>query len=177
MQSGLVRKTAAALLSIATAASCASDESSDSDNMAGGAPSGVGGSTGGAGGTSNASGAPSTGGGGMAAAGSSGSGGATTVGDDGPLSFASDVWPILKANCGNVSCHGDGSFLPQHAHSDVNVAYEEAEPVADLIAGRVSGQLMPIMPQFCGPAPGLGECLSVAEVQLIQAWVAAGAPF
>jgi len=95
---------------------------------------------------------------------------------DGPPSFASDIWPILTANCSSIACHGDGSFLPQHAHSDVTVAYEEAEPVADLIAGRVSGQLMPIMPQFCGPAPGLGECLSIAEVQLIQAWAAADAP-
>jgi hypothetical protein len=99
------------------------------------------------------------------------------TGSDAPPGFASDVWPILTANCGNVSCHGDGSFLPQHAHSDVEVAYEEAKLVADTIAGRVSGQLMPIMPQFCGPAPGLGECLSLAEVQLIQAWAEAGAPY
>lgn len=167
MQPALVRNTAAALLAIAVAWSCASDES-NGDEMAAGGSSGVGGSSA-AGGNSNA-------GTGMTAAGSNGMSAAGTA-NDMPPTFAVDVWPILTANCGTVSCHGDNSFLPQHAHSDVNVAYEVAQSRGDLIAGRVSGQLTPIMPQFCGPAPGIGDCLSIPEVQLIQAWAAADAPF
>jgi hypothetical protein len=93
------------------------------------------------------------------------------------VSFADDVWPVLRANCAGAGCHGEGSFLPEHANSDVDVAFEEASPVADLIAGRVSGQLTPIMPQGCGPAPGFGMCLSLDEVALIRAWVEQGAPF
>ncbi|HTV23266.1 MAG TPA: hypothetical protein VMG12_31475 [Polyangiaceae bacterium] len=93
------------------------------------------------------------------------------------VSFQEDVWPVLVAHCAGVGCHGAGSFLPEHANADVNVAFEEAAPVADRIAGRVSGQLMPIMPQNCGPAPGFGMCLSLDEVALIRAWVEQGAPF
>jgi hypothetical protein len=166
--------TTIALAIVVTVSSCSSTEDSEPDEDMGGSggagPSGSGGS--GNGGSGNAAGA-----GGNALAAGGGSGGMAGAGSEIPPSFASDVWPILTANCGNVSCHGDGSFLPQHAHSDVAVAYDEAQPVADLMAGRVSGQIMPIMPQFCGPAPGLGECLSVDEVQLIQAWAEAGAPY
>jgi hypothetical protein len=93
------------------------------------------------------------------------------------VGFEDDVWPVLVAHCAGVGCHGAGSFLPEHANADVNVAFEEAAPVADRIAGRVSGQLMPIMPQNCGPAPGFGMCLSLDEVALIRAWVEQGAPF
>jgi hypothetical protein len=79
--------------------------------------------------------------------------------------------------CGTSSCHGDDSFFPQHAHSDVEFAYDEAQPISATIVGRVSGELMPIMPLFCGQAPGSGECLSLAEVDLIRAWSQAGAPY
>lgn len=93
------------------------------------------------------------------------------------VSFETDVWPVLRAHCDGAGCHGDGSFLPEHANPDVDVAFEEAQPVADLIAGRVAGALTPIMPQGCGPAPGFGTCLSLDEVALIRAWVDQGAPF
>ena len=157
MQPRWFETTAAVLAMAAAMSSCSSD---DDGGMMGG------------GGTS-----PSGGGGSSGAAASGGTSGGGATGSADPPGFADDIWPILRANCANVSCHGDGSFLPQHAHSDVMVAYEEAQPVADLMAGRVSGQIMPIMPQFCGPAPGLGDCLSPAEVQLIQAWAMADAPY
>jgi len=99
------------------------------------------------------------------------------AGDDGQVGFADDVYPILIANCAGISCHGDESFLPQHANSDVNVAFEEASAVAELIAGRVAGELTPIMPQFCGPGPGQGDCLSFEQVTLIRTWVDQGARF
>ena len=98
-------------------------------------------------------------------------------GNDAPPRFASDIWPILTMNCGTSSCHGNDSFFPQHAQSDVELAYEEAQPRAELIVGRISGEVMPIMPMFCGQGPGSGQCLSVAEVDRIRAWAEAAAPY
>jgi hypothetical protein len=167
-----------AMFAVMSGCSSSAADETDSDGAGGDGSSnaGTGGEVAAAGASGSGAGAMGGSGGVTGAAG--GAGGATAgAGNDAPPGFASDVWPILVADCSSASCHGDGSFLPQHAHSDVEIAYEEAKVVADTIAGRVSGQLMPIMPQFCGPAPGLGECLSVAEVQLIQAWAEAGAPY
>jgi hypothetical protein len=141
---------------------------------AGAATTGNAGSTAGNAGAAGTAGAAAAGAGG--AAGSLGTAGSMGMAVNGPVSFASDVWPILRANCSSVACHGEGSFLPKHAQADVDLAYAEAKPVADRIAGRVSGELTPIMPQFCGPAPGLGTCLSLEEVAIIQAWNDQGAP-
>ena len=104
-------------------------------------------------------------------------GGVSDAGNNAPPRFASDIWPILTVKCGTSACHGNDSFYPQHAHSDVELAYGQAQPRADLIVGRVSGEVMPIMPLFCGQAPGSGQCLSLAEVDLIRAWAEAGAPY
>lgn len=149
-------------VAIAVLGGCSSDDTGD-------LPAGMGGSV-----------TDGNGGGGteMAVGGSGGVVGAMGgAGSAAPPGFAADVWPILTMKCGTSSCHGDESFFPQHAHSVVDVAYEQAQPIADVIAGRVSGELMPIMPLFCGQGPGSGECLSLAEVDLIRAWVQAGAPF
>jgi hypothetical protein len=94
---------------------------------------------------------------------------------DTQVSFAADIWPILTENCSGPSCHGEESFLPQHANPDVDMAYAEAFPVADLIAGRVAGDLTPIMPQFCTPGPGAGTCLTFAQIDLIRTWFEQGA--
>jgi hypothetical protein len=155
--------------------SCSNDDGSDGNNVAAGS----------AGGSAMAS---ASGSGGMASGGSAGTGmGAASMNAGGmnasgmneptELSFETDVWPVLRASCDGAGCHGAGSFLPEHANPDVEVAFDEAAPVADRIAGRVSGQLTPIMPQGCGPAPGFGMCLSLEEVALIRAWVEQGAPF
>jgi hypothetical protein len=103
--------------------------------------------------------------------------GDNAAGNDGPPRFSTDIWPILTVNCGTSSCHGNDSFFPQHAQSDVELAYEEAQPRAELLVERVSGEVMPIMPMFCGSGPGSGQCLSVAQVDLIRAWAEAGAPY
>jgi hypothetical protein len=114
---------------------------------------------------------------GMAAGGAAGDMPASGMGELAMVSFESDVWPVLRENCAGAGCHGEGSFLVEHANSDVDVAFDEAAPFAEAIAGRVSVELTPIMPQGCGPAPGFGMCLSLDEVALIRAWVEQGAPF
>lgn len=168
---------------------CSGDDEADpggGESLAGsaGAPAG----SSGAGGMASAG--SSTGGGSTASAGTAGTGtggaaagmpsdemAADATDELAMVSFETDVWPVLREKCAGAGCHGDGSFLPEHANADVNVAFEEAAPVADRIIGRVSGQLTPIMPQGCGPAPGFGMCLSLDEVALIRAWVEQGAPF
>jgi len=149
---------AARWMAIALLSGCSSDETS---------PTPI--DTSGNGGTSNA------GGDGNAVGGSSSD--MVGTGGDAPPSFATDIWPTLTMKCGTSSCHGNDSFFPQHAHSDIEFAYEQAQPIADSIAGRVSGELMPIMPLFCGQGPGSGDCLSLAEVDLISTWAQAGAPY
>lgn len=149
--------------------SCSSDMDPEDGSMGGGGNS----MTGNAGSSSMAGSGGSSGAGGSMPGGAAGAG--TVV--PGPVSFQSDVYPVLVAHCSGAGCHGAGSFLPEHANPDVNLAYAEAKPVADRIAGRVSGELTPIMPQGCGPAPGFGMCLSREEVALIRAWFDQGAPF
>lgn len=152
-------------LALAALSCSGTDDTGDSGDGTGGSSISGGGAAGSAG--SSAAGASGSG---MA-----GSSGATGMND--PVGFQDDVWPLLLAHCAGVGCHGAGSFLPEHANADVMVAYAEAEPVADRIAGRVSGALTPIMPQNCGPAPGYGTCLSIDEVALIRAWFEQGAAF
>jgi hypothetical protein len=152
--------------------SCSSDSDIDI-NPNPGAGSGGGTMTGNAGSSAMASAGSS----GSSTGGSSSTGGGSSTGVVGPVSFQTNVWPVLVAHCSGAGCHGEGSFLPEHANPDVNLAYAEAKPVAERIAGRVSGELTPIMPQGCGPAPGFGMCLSLEEVALIRAWFDQGAPF
>lgn len=109
----------------------------------------------------------------------------------GPVSFASDVYPILLARCSGSACHGVamGPFRPGHAAASVDDAYAAtqatglgARPVFERILARSSSedpaQLMP--PPYATPpceggvgAPG---CLTGDELALIDAWVAQGAP-
>ena len=105
------------------------------------------------------------------------------------VSFATDVYPLLRMKCGLSGCH-DGStapFLPAHGASDEMVAYEATQdismtdgmtPVYERILLRVTGTTdFGFMPPDCGSGPiGADGCLSQAEVDLIQEWVDQGAP-
>jgi len=149
-----------------------SDDSSDGDDTTGGTSSG--GSAGTNAGTANA---------GTSNAGNGGTGGGDAV------SFATDVYPLLRMRCGLSGCH-DGSsapVLPAHGAADEAVAYEATQdismidnmtPVYRRILLRASGATdFGFMPPDCGEGPiGAEGCLSQAEVDLIQAWVEQGAP-
>jgi len=150
-----------------------SDDSSDGDDTTGGT------SSGGTAGTANAG----TSNAGTSNAGTGGTGGGATV------SFATDVYPLLRMKCGLSGCH-DGSsapFLPAHGASDEAEAYEATQdismidsmtPVYERILLRVSGATdFGFMPPDCGEGPiGADGCLSQAEVDLIREWVEQGAP-
>jgi hypothetical protein len=161
------------LAPLAIAAFCfgCSDDSSDGDDTTGGT------SSGGTAGTANA---------GTSNAGTGGGGGDA-------VSFATDVYPILRAKCGSSGCH-DGSsapILPGHGAADEMDAYaatqapstrDNVTPVYERILARASGTdqdgMMP--PNFANPpcngTIGVGGCLTQAELDIIEAWVDQGAP-
>jgi len=95
---------------------------------------------------------------------------------NGPISFRSDVAPILEKNC--VACHG-----PDRQMSQLNLSSRAAvlkggqkgpalfpgNAVASLLYRRVTGQDQPQMP--------LGGKLSPAEIATIEKWIDEGAPW
>ena len=121
-------------------------------------------------------------------------GGAAAAGGTGsaePVSFATDIHPILLARCSGSMCHSSpmGPFRPGHAAADIDAAYaatQEAglngQAVYERIVARASStnpaQIMP--PPFamppCEGVIGTPGCLTEDELGAIEAWVAQGAP-
>jgi hypothetical protein len=95
-------------------------------------------------------------------------GDAGPVSSNGPVTFAADVYPILRANC--VPCH-DTLTSGGHnvAAADVNEAYGFVEELKPILVGRVNGGNMP---PDCNGLPGDPGCISVAELDLIVRWAA-----
>src|SRR5262245_22598422 len=58
-----------------------------------------------------------------------GNGGSAGNRADEPVSFANDIWPILRSNCTGATCHSEGPYPPPHANADVNVAFAAAQPI------------------------------------------------
>jgi hypothetical protein len=108
-------------------------------------------------------------------------GGLDASADGGPIgvvSFEQDVHPIFVASCG--PCHvADNSGGHNVGGSDVAAAYDQAVDIGQRLVTRVDGGGMPPSyaepPNDCGAEggdqPGDPGCLTVAEVQLIQAWI------
>jgi cytochrome c553 len=96
----------------------------------------------------------------------------------GVVSFEQDVHPIFVASCG--PCHvanGEGSH--NVGGPDLAMAYDQAVGIGQRLVTRVDGGGMPPSyadpPNNCGDQggdqPGDPGCLTVAEVELIQAWI------
>ncbi|MEY2929975.1 MAG: hypothetical protein RL033_724 [Pseudomonadota bacterium] len=97
--------------------------------------------------------------------------GAGDAGDAGTaaraLSFATDIHPILRNYC--RPCHED-EFSGGHnlAADDPAEAYGFLFEVAPRLVGRINGGGMP---PACGDGvPGDTDCITVAELELIQSW-------
>ena len=121
-------------------------------------------------------------------------GGGAAAGGSGsiePVSFATDIHPLLLAKCAGSSCHGVpmGPFRPGHAAAELDSAYAatqqaglNGQPVYERILARASSsdpaQIMP--PPYATPpcegAVGTPGCLTRDELDLLEAWVAQGAP-
>jgi hypothetical protein len=92
------------------------------------------------------------------------------LGDDVP-SFAADVLPILRAECG--SCHGAG-FLPRFAATNADAAYTVAVDLSTEIVQRIE---QGTMPPACGRGePGDSGCVSEDDFETIQGWVEGDTP-
>jgi hypothetical protein len=102
-----------------------------------------------------------------------------------PISFDTDIHPILQANCGASGCHAQDQppFQPGHGAADVNLAFMATQqvyngtPVYERILARTSGNdSRGSMPPACGTGhPGSPGCLTVDQFALIEAWVEQGA--
>lgn len=113
--------------------------------------------------------------------------------DDGPepVTFAADIHPILQMKCSGAGsgCHAvdQAPIQPGHAAADVDAAYEATQevgttgaPIYERILARVTNEAAMMPPDYANPpcsgmigAPG---CLSEAELELIEAWIAQGTP-
>lgn len=88
------------------------------------------------------------------------------------VTFAKDVAPILQANC--QTCHRPGNVAPMSL-----LTYEDAQPLAALMADRVSKRIMPPWP--LDVTVGIQEfknsrALSEEDISTIVRWADAGAP-
>ena len=77
----------------------------------------------------------------------------------------------LVTNCGR--CHASGG-LPNFASANAALGYDEAFDERDEIVSEIRRGSMPA--DTCNGPPGSNGCVSVADFNLIQQWVAAGAP-
>lgn len=101
-----------------------------------------------------------------------------------PVSFATDIHPILVEKCNN--CHDSdlGAGFPGHGSADVDESYAaatqdglEGQKVYERILERTDPEdPSQIMPPDCGTGLDNGECLTTAQHTLIEQWVAQGAP-
>lgn len=109
----------------------------------------------------------------------------------GGVSFADDIQPIFTANCTFSNCHDavdpqlGQSLAPGRAYASiVNVRSVEApaldrvepgDPAASYLVHKIEGTQGSVG-GFGGRMPLGGGALPGAEIQLIRAWVEAGAP-
>src|SRR5262245_6627857 len=93
-----------------------------------------------------------------------------------PVSFRSDVAPILEKNC--VTCHGPAQQLSMLDLSSRAAALKGGQKGPAIIPGdaerslfyrRITGQDQPAMP--------LGGKLSPADIATLRKWIDAGAPW
>ena len=93
-----------------------------------------------------------------------------------PVSYSSDIQPILNANCAGSSCHvggmANGLSLSDYASlmnggnsGDVVIP---GDPDNSVIIGRLEGVIMPQMPLGGNP-------LSAGQIRLIRDWITQGA--
>jgi hypothetical protein len=89
-----------------------------------------------------------------------------------PVTFTSDIRSLLVDNCGR--CHASGG-LPAFASANASTAFNVAVSERNAIVREITAGDMPA--DTCnGGAPGTAGCVSTADLALIRAWIAAGAP-
>jgi hypothetical protein len=89
------------------------------------------------------------------------------------VSFETDIWPIFNGQC--APCHVSVNLGSQNIGADdKDAALDDAVRVqAKIVSDLESGR----MPTSClNGAPGTTGCVSVADLDLIKAWVEDGTP-
>ena len=95
---------------------------------------------------------------------------AAACGADAPPTFAEDVASILYQSC--ASCHRAEGVAPFELQS-----YDDAAPVADLLAAAVAERRMPPwLPAPSGPVFAGDRRLTEDEIETLVRWAEAGAP-
>lgn len=90
--------------------------------------------------------------------------------DAAAVTYSRDIAPILIANC--VECHRPGEVAPFSL-----LTYEDAAKRATFLGEVTRSRLMPPWKAEIGHGRFLGERrLSDAQIELLEAWAAAGAP-
>src|SRR5262249_40112703 len=91
-----------------------------------------------------------------------------------PISFKSDVAPILEKNC--LACHGPARQMSMLDLSNRAAALKGGQKGPAIIPGNASGS--PLYRRLTGqdkPAMPLGGKLSATEIATVQKWIDAGA--
>lgn len=97
----------------------------------------------------------------------------------GPVSFAADIHPIFAQRCG--PCHvANGSGGHNVGSPDLDEAYSDAVKEGQTLVIMINGGGMPpsyaAPPNDCNGLPGSPGCVTVAELTLIQTWLAQCTP-
>jgi hypothetical protein len=91
------------------------------------------------------------------------------------VSFSSDVWPILRANC--ASCHRPGK-LKGELDLTTFAALSKGGKHGAILKSRAP-QDSPVLAAVSGPEPEMppeGETLTSKEIAILTRWIAQGAP-
>lgn len=174
-----------AMIGVLAAAGCAGADDPASDVSPGGSETGT---TSAPTGSASVSPVGSTSAGATSTAGTTSTAGETSS-EPAPagVSFATDIYPIFSAKCGEGAlCHGDNGAFARYASAAVASAFTLASRDADKINMRLQAGTMPAdadLTPLCQGADGKPDtastnpkCLTQAELELVAEWVAAGAP-
>jgi hypothetical protein len=88
------------------------------------------------------------------------------------VSFETDIWPIFNAQC--APCHTVANIVQNIGADDKDAAFDDAVSFKDAIVSTIERGTMP--QGTCSGAPGTSGCVSVADLDLIKAWVEDGTP-
>ena len=90
------------------------------------------------------------------------------------ISYSANIQPIFNSNC--TDCHGDSGGLSLSSYSGLMAGGNHGNVViSGAGAGSIIVQKLGSFPPFGDQMPKGGSALSTAKIELITAWIDAGA--
>ena len=90
-----------------------------------------------------------------------------------PVSFATDILPILTTNCAKANCHLAGAHSPNlsagSAYDELGVFVNASAPTDSRLYKLITGTSTPVMP------PAGNTNLTSTQIGYILAWIQQGA--